>query len=178
MEQGKIDQIINHLKDEFSSLRTGRATPLLVEKILVDAYGSKMPINQLATINTPEPLSLSIQPFDQSNIKAIEEAIQKSDLGLNPVNEGKLLRIVIPAMTEERRTELNKLIKEKTELARVAIRKLRDESIKIIRQDEKSGSITEDDKFTFEKDLQKTVDENIKDINDLLADKEKEILSV
>lgn len=174
----QLTSVINHLHDELATLRTNRATPMLVEKIQVEAYQTRMPINQLATIQAPDATSLIIKPFDKSTIKQIEEAIQTSDLGLNPTNEGEQLRISIPPLTAERRNELIKVVGQKSEAARISIRQLRDESMKEIRAKEKAGDLSEDQRFAEEKTLQKKIDDAVATIDAAAEEKESELTKV
>ena len=173
-----LEHIIEYLKEELSGLRTNRATPILVENIKVDAYGSSMPLNQLATISAPEANQILIKPYDQNLIKNIEKSINESDLGFSPTNEGKQLRITIPPLTEERRNELVKIVGQKAEEARISIRKKRDEEMKIIKNNEKSGEISEDDKFKQEKTLQNEIDDTVNKVNNLASDKEGELKTI
>lgn len=147
------EKTVEHLKNDISSIKTGRATPLLVEDILVDSYGSKMPLKQLASITAPDPRSILIEPWDKTVIKEMEKAIANSNRGLNPVNEGAHLRIVISSLTEEDRKQLVKLLNQKLEQARISVRGVRDKIREIIFKMEKDKEISEDDKFRFQKEI-------------------------
>jgi ribosome recycling factor len=178
MNKEDLDNIIKHYQDDISTIRTNRATPMLIESIKVEAYGSLMPLNQLAAISAPESSQLLIQPFDQAVIKDIEKALLESDLGLTPTNEGKQLRISIPPLTEERRNEFIKLVNQKAENARVSVRQKRDEAMKLVRQQEKAGTISEDDRFGEEKSIQELVDNATKEINNLAQEKELDLKTI
>ena len=172
----RMGKAVEALKGEFSRLRTGRATPALLEGIKVEAYGSVLPLNQVATISAPEPRLLVVQPWDQSIAGEIERAILKSGLGLTPQVSKGVIRIPIPPLTEERRQELVKLAKKMAEDARVAIRNVRRDAIERVRQMEKNKEISEDERKAAEKEIQKITDEHIERVNELLEKKEKEIL--
>lgn len=169
--------ILNFYKTDIAGIRTGRATPALVEDINVDAYGQKMTIKELATITAPEPRSLVIQPWDKSVVAAIESAVRKSELGLNPVVDSQSIRLNIPSLTEERRKEFIKLLKQKTEEARVKIRRIREEIWHKVQNMEHAHEISEDDKFQAKDDLQKLVDGYNQKIEDLEKKKEQELSS-
>ncbi len=172
-----FDAILDFYKTDVASIRTGRATPALVEDVIVDVYGQKMHVKELATITAPEPRSLLIQPWDKSAVSAIEGAIRKSDLGLNPVVDGQAIRLNIPSLTEERRKEFIKLLKQKTEESRVKIRRIREEIWHKVQTMEHAHEINEDDKFKAKGDLQKLVDEYNKKIEELEKRKEQELLT-
>ena len=172
-----FDAILDFYKTDVASIRTGRATPALVEDVIVDVYGQKMHVKELATITAPEPRSLLIQPWDKSAVSAIEGAIRKSDLGLNPVVDGQAIRLNIPSLTEERRKEFIKLLKQKTEESRVKIRRIREEIWHKVQTMEHAHEINEDDKFKAKGDLQKLVDEYNKKIEELEKIKEQELLT-
>lgn len=174
----KFDSTIKHFKEGLNQIRTGRANPELVENLLIDYYGNKTPLIQLASISTPDARSLLIQPFDKNSIKDIEKAIQNSDLGLNPVNEGNVIRLPIPPLTEERRNDLAKAVHEKSEKAKVSIRNVREEIWKNIKENESSGKITEDDMFDQQKELQKTIDNYNSQIKDISEEKENNIKTI
>lgn len=174
----KFEDAITHLKKELMQIRTGRANPTLVENILVDYYGIKTPLQQMANISAPDSKSLLIQPWDANVIKEIEKSLQNSDLGLNPVNEGSQLRLPIPPLTEERRKELAKIVSEKAELAHVSIRNVREEIWKELKDLKNNGDISEDDMFGQQKELKKVVDEKNSLIKVILNDKKKEILTI
>ena len=173
---GRMDKTIAALKDEFKALRTGRASASIFDRVRVDYYGTPTPLNQVSTISVPEARSIVIQPFDKSLISEIEKAILKSELGLNPSNDGKVIRISIPPLTAERRKELVKQAKSIAENSRVAIRNIRRDGNDELKKQQKDGTITEDDLKTGETDLQKSTDKYIQDINKILEDKEKEIM--
>ena len=172
----RMDKTIAALKDEFKALRTGRASASIFDRVKVDYYGTPTPLNQVSTISVPEARSIVIQPFDKSLIVEIEKAIQKSELGLNPSNDGKVIRISIPPLTAERRKELVKQAKATAENSRVAIRNIRRDGNDDLKKQQKDGTITEDDLKTGEADLQKSTDKYIQDINKILEEKEKEIM--
>ena len=173
---GRMDKTIAALKDEFKALRTGRASASIFDRVRVDYCGTPTPLNQVSTISVPEARSIVIQPFDKSLISEIEKAILKSELGLNPSNDGKVIRISIPPLTAERRKELVKQAKSIAENSRVAIRNIRRDGNDELKKQQKDGTITEDDLKTGETDLQKSTDKYIQDINKILEEKEKEIM--
>ncbi|MBR6566412.1 MAG: ribosome recycling factor [Spirochaetaceae bacterium] len=173
---GRMDKTIAALRDEFKALRTGRASASIFDRVRVDYYGTPTPLNQVSTISVPEARSIVIQPFDKGLIGEIEKAIQKSELGLNPSNDGKVIRISIPPLTAERRKELVKQAKATAENSRVAIRNIRRDGNDELKKQQKDGSITEDDLKAGEADLQKSTDKYIQDINRILEEKEKEIM--
>ncbi|ADN02249.1 ribosome recycling factor [Spirochaeta thermophila] len=182
MEQIKIDaetrmkKSVHALKDQLATIRTGRATPALFEKITVNYYGQQTPLNQVASISAPEPRLVVIQPWDKSVLQEIEKAIQSSDLSLNPVNDGKVLRINIPPLTEERRKEYIKLAKNVAEQSRVAIRNIRRDANEALKKAEKEGQLSEDERKRGEEEIQKLTQKYIDEINNLLEAKEKEIM--
>lgn len=173
-----FEKTIEFLKQEMTNIRTGRATPSLVENLMVDCYGTKTPLIQLASITVPDPKSIVIQPWDKNSLKDIEKAIQGAQLGLNPVNEGNVVRLPIPPLTEERRKELAKLVHQKIESGKVRIRQTREEIWKNLKNAEKEGEISEDDLFGQQKDLQKIVDDYNKKIQEISEVKEKEIMTI
>lgn len=174
----RMDRSVEATHTEFNSVRTGRASPALLDRITVDYYGQPTPLKQLATISTPEPRLLSVQPFDPSSIKAIEKAIQESDLGLTPNNDGKLIRLPIPQLTEERRKELVKVVRHLAEEGRVAIRNVRRDTIHHLKQLVDSGDVGADEEHRGEERVQKLTDEHVAKVDDLLKHKEAEILEV
>ena len=174
----KMTKTLSVLKAELASLRAGRANAQVLDRIAVDYYGSMTPINQLGNISTPEPRMLIIALWDTKMIPAVEKAIQKSDLGINPANDGKIIRLVFPELTEERRKDLVKTVRKKGEESKVAIRNIRRDLNDQIKKQKKDSLITEDDQKKLEEKGQKLTDEFIKDIDAILAAKEKEILSV
>jgi ribosome recycling factor len=173
----RMDKAIGSLRRELATLRAGRATPALLDRVQVEYYGAMTPVNQLANINTPDSRTLMIQPWDKSSVSAIEKAIMKSDLGLTPSNDGTSIRIVIPALTEERRAELVKMTKKFGEEAKVAIRNVRRDANDEIKKLEKSG-ISEDESRRHQDDVQKFTDKFIMEVDKVLAAKEKEIMEV
>ncbi|CAG7602692.1 Ribosome-recycling factor [Paenibacillus solanacearum] len=173
----RMDKAIGSLKRELATLRAGRATPALLDRVQVEYYGSMTPVNQLANINTPDSRTLMIQPWDKSSVSAIEKAIMKSDLGLTPSNDGSSIRIVIPALTEERRSELVKMTKKFGEEAKVAIRNIRRDANDEIKKLEKNG-ISEDESRRHQEDIQKFTDKYIAEVDKVLQAKEKEITEV
>ena len=159
-------------------LRAGRANPQLLDRITVDYYGTPTPLNQVGNISSPEPRLLVISPWESKMISDIEKAIQKSDLGLNPTNDGKIIRLIFPELTEERRKELCKVVKKKAEESKVAVRSIRRDAIEQVKKQKKDSLITEDDQKKLEEKIQKLTDEKIKEIDTISAAKEKEIMSV
>ena len=174
----RMNKTIAVLKSELGGLRAGRANPQLLERILVDYYGTPTPIPQLGNISTPEARMLVIAVWDQKAISAIEKAIQKSDLGINPSNDGKVIRLLFPELNEERRKDLVKVVHKKGEECKVAIRSIRRDVMEQIKKDCKSSTITEDDQKYLEEKIQKLTDDMIKEIETILTAKEKEILAV
>lgn len=172
----RMEKSVAALKDEFNAIRTGRASAALFDKIRVDYYGQPTPLNQVATISVPEARSVVIQPFDKTLIGEIEKAIQKSELGLHPSNDGKIIRIAIPPLTAERRKELVKQAKAAAETSRVAIRNIRRDGNDDLKKQQKDSKLTEDELKTAEDALQKSTDKFIADINKILETKEKEIM--
>lgn len=174
----RMSKAIQALSRELSTIRAGRASSSLLDKIQVDYYGSPTPINQIAGIATPEARLLTIQPYDKTALGDIEKAIQKSDLGITPSNDGTLIRIAIPALTEERRKDLVKLVKKEAEEAKVGIRNIRRDANDDLKKLEKKNEITEDDLRGFSEKVQKLTDDYIVQIDQVAKDKEKEILEV
>ena len=172
----KMDKSLSVFKKDLNTIRTGRANPAMLDLISIEAYGKKMPINQLSTITVPEPRSISIQVWDKSNVALIDSAIKKSNLGVNPQIDGQILRIHIPQLTEERRLELVKTLKTLGEKGKVSIRNIRRESNDNIKKLLSEKKISEDESKNFEKEIQKVTDLNIEKIDKILSDKEKEIL--
>lgn len=173
----EFDKVLDFYKSEIASIRTGRATPALAEDIEVDYYDQKFRIKELASISAPEPKTLVIQPWDKGAVEAIAGAIRKSDLGLNPVINGQIIRLNLPPLTEERRKEFIKLLKQKTEESRIKFRRIREEIWDRIQKMEHAHEIREDEKFKGKDDLQKLIDEYNKKIEDLEKKKEGEIMS-
>ena len=174
----KMQKTLDALKREFTSLRAGRATPALLDKIMVDYYGSPTPVNQVAKVSVPESRMIVIQPWEKPMLKEIEKAIMKSDLGLSPNSDGQSIRLAIPPLTQERRTELVKTINKKTEEAKVALRNIRRDVNVAIKKLEKAKEITEDDMEKGQKDAQKVVDKYTKLIDEARAAKETEVMSI
>ncbi len=174
----KMVKSIDSLKSEFATVRAGRANPSILNKISVDYYGTPTPVNQIAAISVPDPKTIVIQPWDASVLKEVEKAIQTSDLGINPANDGKILRIIIPPLTEERRKALVKDIHKIAENSKVAIRNIRRDFMDKLKAMKKDSAITEDELKDGENQLQKTTDKFIKAVDDALKEKEQEILTV
>ena len=166
------------LHRELSSLRAGRPNAQVLDRIMVDYYGTPTPVNQVGNISSPEARLLVITPYDPSVLNPLEKAIQKSDLGINPSNDGKCIRLIFPELTEERRKELAKTIQKKGEEAKVAIRSIRRDAIEQIKKAQKDSEITEDDRKKLEDQAQKLTDSHIKDIDKIVSDKQKEIMEV
>ena len=174
----KMQKTIDVVMSDFASVRAGRANAAVLDKITVDYYGAPTPLNQVAAISSPDPRSLMIQPWDSTLLKAIEKAIQTSDLGINPQNDGKVIRLAFPQLTEERRKELTKQVKKYGENGKVAIRNIRRDAVEAFKAQKKNSEITEDDMKIAEKDIQKMTDDMCKEIDELLAKKEQELLAV
>jgi ribosome recycling factor len=174
----KMMKAVEHLRDEFGAVRTGRATPALVEKLRVEAYGSEVPMQQVAGFSVPEPRVLVISPYDKGNLKAIEKAIAHSDLGVNPSNDGQIVRITFPELTTERRKDLVKVVKGKAEEARVSVRNVRRSVRQELEHQAKDGDISDDDLARLEKELEKVTHDVIAEIDRVLEHKEKELLEV
>lgn len=174
----RMDKTVEALRHEFSRLRTGRASVALLDGVKVDSYGSQMPINQVASLTVSDSRTIVITPWDKSILQEIEKAIHKSDIGLQPVNDGKVVRIGIPPLTEERRKDLVKVAKRVTEESRVAIRNSRREANEAVKKVQKDGKISEDDLKKWETEIQKMTDQYITNIDSLLANKEKEVMEV
>ncbi|NLV75018.1 MAG: ribosome recycling factor [Chloroflexi bacterium] len=172
----KMEKTVEALRHELMTVRTGRASSALVEPVKVDYYGSTMPLNQLATIAVPEPRLITIRPWDAGSLSAIEKAILKSDLGLTPQNDGKLIRLPIPSLTDERRRDLAKLVNRRVEEARVAVRNIRRDALRDIGELEKDKQISEDDEFKAKEDLQKLTDDYIAKVDHVGELKQTEIL--
>jgi ribosome recycling factor len=174
----RMDKSVDHARNEFNTVRTGRASGALLDRITVDYYGTQTPLKQLATINVPEPRLLTIQPFDPGSVKSIERSIQESDLGLQPSNDGKVIRLPVPQLTEERRKELVKVVGHMAEEHRVAIRDVRRDAMKNLQDLVKKGDVGEDDERRAEQEVQKLTDAHTKTIDELLKHKEAEIMEV
>ena len=176
--EGKMGKSIDSVAADFASVRAGRANAAVLDRIMVDYYGSPTPIQQIAAISSPDPRSLVIAPWDATAVKAIEKAIQNSDLGINPQNDGKSIRLNFPQLTEERRKELVKQIRKYAENGKVAVRNIRRDAMEHCKKLEKASEITEDEMKQAEKDLQKLTDDSCKKLDELLAKKEKELMAV
>lgn len=174
----KMSKSLERLKGEFAAIRAGRANPAVLDKVMVDYYGTPTPINQMAAVSVAEARILVIQPWDASSIKAIEKAILTSDVGITPTNDGKSLRLVFPQPTEDRRKELCKEIKKYGEETKVAIRSIRRDTVDAYKKMKKDSEITEDDLKTCEKDVQNLTDKFCKNIDNLVAEKEQEVMSL
>ena len=174
----KMDKSIEAFSKELSSLRTGRANAAMLDLVKVDVYGQQMPINQIGSITTPEPRMINIQVWDQNNVPLIDAAIQKSELGLNPQIDGQLIRLPIPELNEERRTELKKLIKNMGEKCKISIRNIRRDANEELKKLLKSKEIGEDEEKSFEKNVQTITDNHIKIVDDKVSSKEKEIMTI
>ncbi|THB67024.1 MAG: ribosome recycling factor [Spirochaetaceae bacterium] len=176
--ENRMKKSIKALEEEFAAIRTGRASTALFDKIMVDYYGAPTPLNQVATVSTPEARLVVIQPWDKNSLPEIEKAIQKSELSLNPSNDGKVIRINIPPLTDERRKELVKVAKQTAENAKVAVRNIRRDANDTLKQQQKAGEISEDDEKRLEDEVQKLTDASIKEISNMLEAKEKEITEI
>ena len=174
----RMDKSIESTRQEFNSVRTGRASPALLDRVQVDYYGTPTPLKNLATISAPEPRLLNVQPFDPGSVKAIEKAIQESDLGLQPSNDGKLIRLPIPQLTEERRKELVKVVRRYAEDGKVAIRNVRRDVMRHLEELVRNGEVGDDEERRGENQVQKLTDEHTKTIDELLKHKEAEIMEV
>ncbi len=177
-KKSDLEKAVEHLETEVGKLRTGRANPAIVESLMVDYYGTKTPLKQVASINVPEPRLIVIQPWDADSLVSIEAAIKDSDLGINPNNDGQVVRLNVPPLTEERRTDLVKILNQKAEESRVSVRNAREEAWKEIQDMEKEGKISEDDKFRGKDELQKITDEYNNKVEEIRDKKEKEIMTV
>jgi ribosome recycling factor len=176
--EDKMKKTAQALRDEFKTVRTGRASAALFDRIMVSAYGQATPLSQVATVSVPEARLVVIQPWDRSLLTDIEKAIQKSDLSVNPANDGKIIRIVIPPLTEERRKDLVKVAKNMAEQSRIAIRNIRRDINEDTKKRQKASEMSEDEAKRFSDEVQKLTDKSIEDVNHLLEEKEKEILEV
>lgn len=176
--QEKMEKTINNFAERLSEIRAGRANPAILNKVKIDYYGTPTPINQMAGISVPEARLIVIQPWDVSVLKDIEKAILASDIGINPNNDGKVIRLAFPELNEERRKELVKDIKKMAEEAKVAVRVSRRDGIEAAKAEQKEGNMTEDELKQAENEIQKLTDKNVEEIDKILANKEKEIMSV
>jgi len=173
-----MNKTIEHLTQDLATLRAGRANPAMVDRLMVSYYGQATPLNQLANITVPEPRLLVIQPWDKSSIPEIEKAVMKSDLGINPSNDGNVIRLAVPQLTEERRKEIVKVVKKRGEEAKVAIRNIRREQNDFMKAAEKDKVVSEDESKKGMEEVQKITDKYIKDIDSIMAAKEKDIMEV
>lgn len=174
----RMHKTIEVVKSNFAAVRAGRANAGVLDRITVEYYGAPTPLNQVANISSPDPRTLTIQPYDMSLLKAIEKAIQTSDLGINPQNDGRVIRLAFPQLTEERRKELTKQVRKYGEEGKVALRNIRRDAMDDIKKKTKKSELTEDDQKKLEKELQDLTDKRCKDIDDLTAKKEKELMAV
>ena len=176
--EGKIEKSLNVLKEEMGTVRAGRANAALVDKVMVEYYGTPTPLKSLANISVPEPRTLLISPFDPKSIPEIEKGINIANIGITPANDGQVVRLQIPQVTEERRKELTKVVKKLGEEAKVAVRNLRRDANDKVKKMEKAGDFTEDDAKSTMDDIQKIIDKAVKDIDGIVAEKDKEIMEV
>ncbi|MBP7253514.1 MAG: ribosome recycling factor [Alphaproteobacteria bacterium] len=174
----RMDGALEALRKEFAGLRTGRASASMLDPVMVEVYGSMMPLNQVATVNVPEPRLITVQVWDKGSVKAVEKAIRESGLGLNPQPDGQLIRVPIPELNQERRTEIVKIAGKYAEGGRVAVRNVRRDAMDALKKGEKDGELTEDTHKSFSEKVQKLTDEHIKKIDELLAGKEKEVTHI
>ena len=174
----RMDGAIEVLRREFSGLRTGRATPSLLEPVMVEAYGSEMPLNQIATINVSEPRMLSVQVWDKNMVKPVEKAILNADLGLNPMADGQLLRVPIPELNEERREELSRVAAKYAEQARIAVRNVRRDGMDTLKRMEKEGDLSQDEHHLWGGEIQSITDEHVAKVDEMLDAKQEEIMRV
>ena len=174
----RMEKTLEHLDDDFGAVRAGRANPQVLDRITVEYYGSETPLNGVATISSPDARTLIIQPWDAKLLKDIQKAIQVSDLGINPQNDGRVIRLTFPQLTEERRKDLTKQVKKYAEDAKVALRNIRRDGMDYVKKLKKNSEITEDDQKKAEKDLQDLLDKNIKNVDAALAAKEKELMAI
>ncbi len=174
----RMEKAVEALKKDFSGLRTGRASTALLDGIMVEAYGAMTPLAQIGTVSVPESRMLSVQVWDRSMVKSVEKAIRDSGLGLNPMNDGQLIRIPIPPLNEERRIELTKIASKYTEQARVAVRNIRRDAMDAVKKMQKDGAISEDEQKKYETDIQSMTDQSIKNMDEMLKNKEQEIKQV
>ena len=174
----KMLKTIEVVKSNFAAVRAGRANAGVLDRIMVEYYGTPTPLNQVAAVSSPDPRTLMIQPWDATLLKAIEKAIQTSDLGINPQNDGRVIRLAFPQLTEERRKELGKQVRKYGEEGKVAVRNIRGDALEVFKKMKKNGELTEDDQKSLEKELQDLTDKRCKDIDDLTAKKEAELMAV
>lgn len=174
----KMQKTISLLKSDYASVRAGRANPAVLDKIVVDYYGAPMAINQMASVSVTEARMLTIQPYDATAIKNIEKAIQASDLGINPMNDGRVIRLTFPTPTEERRRELSKEVRKMAEDAKIALRSIRRDALEKFKKQQKASEITEDDYSRLEDEMQKLIDDKSKEVDEISKNKEKEIMEI
>ena len=174
----RMEGALSHLEEDFGSVRAGRANAKVLDRITIEYYGSETPLNGVATISSPDARTLVISPWDTKLLKEIQKAIQMSDLGINPQNDGKVIRLIFPQLTEERRKDLSKQVKKYAEDAKVAMRNIRRDGMDYVKKLKKNSEITEDDQKKAEKDLQDLLDKMIKKVDEALANKEKELMSI
>jgi len=174
----RMDGAQEALRKEFGGLRTGRASAALLDTVMIDAYGASMPINQVGTVSVPEPRMVTVQVWDRSLVGAVEKAVRSAGLGLNPASDGQLIRVPIPALSEERRIEMTKIAGKYAEQSRIAVRNVRRDGMEMLKRMEKTGEISEDDHHLWGDEIQRLTDEHIKGIDAALAQKEAEILQV
>jgi len=173
-----MDKSVEAIRSELATVRTGKASPALLDLIRVEAYGQQMPLNQMATVSAPEPRLLVVQPYDQSQVGAIEKAIQASDLGLTPSNDGRVIRLPVPPLTEERRKDLVRVTHKIAEEGRVAVRNIRHDANKEVQQAQKDGQISEDEMHRLLKEIQELTDRHVSQIDEMLERKEREVMEV
>ena len=176
--QRKMEKTLDVLASDFAAVRAGRANAQVLDRITVEYYGQPSPINQVGTVASPDPRTLVIQPWDGSLLKAIEKAIQTSDLGINPQNDGRVIRLVFPQLTEERRKDLTKQVRKYAEDAKVAVRNIRRDAVDYVKKAQKKGELTEDDQKKAEKDIQELTDKYIKKIDEMCAKKDTELMEI
>lgn len=174
----QMSEVMQHIKDDLSSIRTGRASATLVDSLAVQYYGSTMPLKQMASISVPEPTVILIQPWDKQAIGDVEQAIRNSNLGLSPINEGTQIRLVLPPLTEERRNDLIKAVHQKAEAGKVALRTVRKDTWDEVQKQVKSGDLTEDDRYRYEGDLNKIIDQFNREVDEVVEKKESELRTI
>lgn len=177
-DKTQFNKVMDRLHTDLSSVRTGRANPSLLATVMVESYGTKVPLQQVASVTVTDPKTLAISPWDKSQLQAVEKGIMEANLGFAPSNDGNVIRINLPPMTEERRKEMVKLVGQMAETARIGIRQAREEILKAVKREEADGKVTKDDVANSQKDVQKIVDDYNKQIKDITEDKEKEIMTV
>lgn len=176
--ESKMQKVLDTLEEALDGIRAGRANPGVLSKVMVEYYGTPTPIQQIASVSSPDPRSLLIQPWDTKVVKDIEKAILASDIGINPQNDGRSIRLIFPQLTEERRKELTKQVKKYGEEAKVSVRNVRRDAVDKMKKQQKASEITEDDYKIAEKDIQKLTDDFTKKVDDVVANKEKELMAV